>query len=469
MINEILIRLNGVDLENARNVCSLWYAIVDEWIGERVTTSTRKILHPGNPELSKEGIQLISEIGVKELRININNGNLLETPPTPLPSFKRPHLLRCLRLFGPVHPDLFRNLVNRIANLTIFQISLPALAHIEVEDLEHLNFPKLAVLKVASRRDAANEELLSLSLRVRFRSLFKEDNFSGLTNLIIGLHVEATQDMETTILLVKFVQAHSRLKAFSVTMLFPNKFNHVDETTFEDDLLKTIAEIKKSECCHSLKRLHVKGENIMPGYPHLEIWKEFILNASSLSYLVLNICPFSNEQLKTLVSRSELTLKVLVIYECEDALEGEGELNLDIFKSLKSIRDLFLVGKRIVSGVRHLPPTMEVITLSGTMRSEESDHILLNLPNLKTLVLVDVRNGQEGFGVRLETLRQFVENRRVKKLLIALMGVDPFPVERILNGDPNNSLELTVEPNKFIIWKLNEDGYYQEVSSDIDD
>jgi len=296
------------------------------------------------------------------------------------------------------------------------------------------------------------------------KSLLKESQFSQLKVLNLCIPVATFDDLETTMLLVQFLQNHPKLKKLYLTIEFPEEYNPIDRRTYVNDSMKIIDAVGKSDW-GNIKVVNIEGKNVLGTYPHTEIWKEFIRKPSSLEKVGLKIGPLSNDLIRTICSRNGSTLNELYLDNFINEFETEGQSDLNIFSELQSIRKLQFTGKQFISGSESLPTTIEELIVSGAMRSEESDHILLNQPNIKNIVLLDVRNDQEGYGVKPETLHKFVENRKVNELYLLVAGHgERLPAQEIPNGDPVNPVMLTIGTGHMgSHWKLNQAGYYTNV------
>jgi len=411
------------------------------------------------------GLPVISEIGVRELQIGERNGNLLEAPPTPLYSFKRPHLLRTLVVRTRIHRDLFVSLVSGTFNLSTLVLRLLVLTNLDVADLENLNFPRLRnlVLESGNFRDGA---LFLPNLRTSLRNNF----FPRLKKLQITFPIEPLRELETIQVLVPFILRHRRtLRELLVEMGFPQEVNRFDgrHCHYRQELNSVIAEIVNHPGCPALQVFQVGGSRPyeLVKSPQWNVWEELLKKTSSVEKIRLAIGPISDAILETTCSRNGSTLKEMIVsYQSENKLVNVS-LNLSIFSRLECLKSLTLYGNRKLTHAGHLPPTLEFITLRGTLGAEDVAHILLHMPNIRHISLSNVHNHErERFEVQLETLQQFVRNRRVNSLSLAWSRhpLHQLPPEGISNGDPVNPVMLNQTDILYhgIHWILNREGYY---------
>jgi len=401
-------------------------------------------VHPGNPALTKTGLELVSEIGVRSFYVDWNS-NTEKLLPRHLPSFKRPHLLRYFSLDGGIHPDVFNNLVKDTANLSILKMSPSVLHKMEKEDMDALNFTSVTELHLLGFRHG-HDGFGNLM------TLLQDTKFPHLTRLEIGFAVVSLSDLRALAGLVRFIQALHRLQEITVAILFPeNMMRRTMTSGYEVEKKQIIDEIKANNFGQSVKVLRLKGSLAHAYFSQVQILKELLIKPRSLEEVWLGLGPVSNGFLEAFCSQNG-TLKKLTIDPDNDNFEEMRRADHEFLRSR---------GIQEVSGTRNLPHTLEFLSLAGAMRSEEVDHILLGLPNLVSVNLQNSDIRQDDYLVSLQTLKQFVENRRVRSLKLRWIGdANRFPPEGIPNGDLVNPTMLTLDSSSFVDWKLNRDGFY---------
>jgi len=261
-------------------------------------------------------------------------------------------------------------------------------------------------------------------------------------------------------LLVRLVLSHPLLTELSVTAIFPSNFDLGAQARNPDELINIIDEIDQLECVSSLKILRREG---MTPFWHGPQWtilnKLYTLNSNVLEEIRLGCGPFPNDDsLKAFCSRNGSTLM------SSDRRGGwlrAAAFNINTSDFNRTVRHLYVWGMQQINGTSNLPPTLETIVFIGAMTSDDTHHLLLNIPNLREVVLGDVDGSRRGHGIRLTTLRKVIKRRRITRLILDMNGTK-FPPEGISNGDRTNPVMLIKRGggSTYLDLELNQRGFY---------
>lgn len=476
LLAEIFKRLpNNFELENTQLVCPRWHSVIDTTVGKDISiyVSSHSSYYGVIP-VESMGLDVISTIGIRSCLIDFDFYTKLsqeekKSKYSKPVKFKYPFLVKHLSLNGQLNSNQFKSIMNGVRNLTMLEISLYTIFQAKSLDLMNLELPCLKKLEV-HKSIKANWKGFDETLAIPNLQAFLEANvFSTLLILEIRFPVSTFGDFSTIKLLLKFIQIHWNLRELFVTMDFPVRVVPLNRHTYQNSLDDIVAELKKYN--GSLKTVDIHAVRLHGSYPQLQIWKEVLQKQSCLKSLSLRIGALSNIFLEAVCVKNSSTLESLFIYKLNETQDDEQALPLldcKVFVSLKSLTTIYALGSEEVVNIKQLPcSVLSAIFLTGVIRTDETECILLEIPTLRFITLRNAYRGRDGYGVSLSILKKFVTKRQVNRLVLNGSSLsEPFPEDGIWNLDSSKPEMLAVEESWedddhcYLDWKLNASNYY---------
>lgn len=458
-------------------MCRRWHAIVDEAIGKEVVISTENSdTSDGDSEFATPspfgiyGFDVISKMGVKTCYVEMTKWKEDEGTkmliPKPQIKFKYPFLLRNLFFNGGMKSDLFKGLLSDVNNLTTLELNMFALFQLRPSDLQYLKLPKLRSLGVRKCVKSSCKNFNDKRGLTNLQMLLRYNKFPVLAYLDLRFPISDYKDFGTTLAMLKFLKLHCSLKELCILMEFPVEVHTLPN--YEDELEEILRVVRKHRNHSSLKTVEVQGIRLHGSYPQSRVWKEFAQRQQILKSLTLRLGSIHAHTLQSICHNNVSSLENVFLYKLNENGENEQSVILDCsaFENLKRLQTLYALGANEVVNICKLPSTLCTLFITGSMKSQEAEYILLNLPNLHFISLRNVYDQRQDCGVSLELLGKFIEARTVKRLILNGSSLcDEFPPAGILNGDPVGEMYLSVidnwDPdNTFLDWELNCDNYY---------
>ncbi|CAL8144198.1 unnamed protein product [Orchesella dallaii] len=480
LLSRILAHLSQKDdMNHVQLVCQRWHSVVDETIGREISICTLTNgntiddyqYHPtqimGNLE-----IDVISKMGVKTCFLELTDCSEEEDDneskpddTSKWPTFKFPHLLKHLYLNGMILPGIFHNLIFEVQNLTVLELTLLGLSQLNASDLEKLHLPNLLELGVRRCvKHFCREFKDEIGLR-NLRILLK-NSFPRLTQLDIRFPILGFNDFSTLKILLKFLALHhDTLKKLYLIMEFPVQVNKIPVSATELEILELA---RKFRSCQKLEFVEIQGIRLHASYPQIKLWLAFVQQQRCLKSITLRLGNIHEHDLRLICEENASTLEHLYLFKFQEKEEENTPviLNAGIFSLTKRLETLYVLGSDLVVGAHELPLSLSSIFITGAIKTEQVYHILFNLPNLKFISLKNAYDQRDLYGVTLDILTQFIEARKVKRLILSGSSLcKELPVNGLPNGDPENPAQLTEFESwdalqDFIDWELNASMYY---------